>query len=320
MDEKMSKFITVAVFQYPHEAYIIKGRLESEGIEVFLQDELTVQAYNFISNAVGGVKLQIKESDFDKAIPILKSAGILDSQKKETETRNKAMELLVKIPLFKRQAPEIKIVLYSAIFLVFIAVLIYLIQIPTKEERLVAKEKKEQLIKEKRLELYYLPKVDSLVEFNAKEAVRYITKLNGLYPENADLFFSLGIAYYKIDSLRLAIKCFEKSMDSDGQEYPLVLSNIAICKIELGDFDGAIDNLISASEINYDYWVDLGYAYEAKGDLENAVKYFSKYIDRKKKFNEYFEQDRDFKFLEERTDSIRRSINYEIDEKTGKKY
>lgn len=71
-------FITVKTFTYPHEAQILKGRLESEGINVYLQDELTVQAHNFLSNATGGVKLQVWSSDMEKAIPILKEVGVLD--------------------------------------------------------------------------------------------------------------------------------------------------------------------------------------------------------------------------------------------------
>lgn len=67
----MEQFITIHTFNYPHEAYVIKTRLESEGIEVFLKDENTVQAYNFLSNALGGVKLQVRESDVKEAMKIL---------------------------------------------------------------------------------------------------------------------------------------------------------------------------------------------------------------------------------------------------------
>lgn len=72
------KFITVKTFTFPHEAQVLKGRLESEGINVYLQDELTVQAHNFLSNATGGVKLQVWSADMEKAIPILQQVGVLD--------------------------------------------------------------------------------------------------------------------------------------------------------------------------------------------------------------------------------------------------
>jgi hypothetical protein len=48
-----------------------RGKLESEGIQTFLKDEATVQVYNFYSNAVGGVKLQVFAYDAERAIAIL---------------------------------------------------------------------------------------------------------------------------------------------------------------------------------------------------------------------------------------------------------
>jgi len=52
-------FTTIAVFQYSAEAQIIKGRLEAEDIKVFLADEYTVDTDPMVSNAIGGVKLQV---------------------------------------------------------------------------------------------------------------------------------------------------------------------------------------------------------------------------------------------------------------------
>ena len=56
---KKGKFTTVAIFQYSSEAQIIKGRLESENIEVFLTDNLTIDTDPLVSNAIGGVKLKV---------------------------------------------------------------------------------------------------------------------------------------------------------------------------------------------------------------------------------------------------------------------
>jgi len=55
----MNNWITIITFTLPHEAYIAKGRLESEGINTIIKDELTAQVYNFYSNVLGGVKLLI---------------------------------------------------------------------------------------------------------------------------------------------------------------------------------------------------------------------------------------------------------------------
>jgi hypothetical protein len=71
----MNNFVTIKTFTYPIDASIIRGKLESEGIECFIKDELTVQVDNFYSNAIGGVKLQVREKDVEHAVEILKEGG-----------------------------------------------------------------------------------------------------------------------------------------------------------------------------------------------------------------------------------------------------
>lgn len=66
-------FKTIARFEYSSEAQIIKGRLESEGIEVFLSDNLTIDTDPLVSNAIGGVKLKVLTEDAEKAQQILRS-------------------------------------------------------------------------------------------------------------------------------------------------------------------------------------------------------------------------------------------------------
>jgi len=84
----MDNLKIILTFTYPHEAHLVKTKLESEGIDVFIQDELTVQANNFLSNAIGGVKLLVWEQDYDRALRILIESGQIKEQKhKERETR-----------------------------------------------------------------------------------------------------------------------------------------------------------------------------------------------------------------------------------------
>jgi len=66
-------FITIAKFQYTSEAQIIKGRLEAEGIEVFLRDNFTIDTDPLVSNAIGGVKLKVLAKDVNDAKEILQS-------------------------------------------------------------------------------------------------------------------------------------------------------------------------------------------------------------------------------------------------------
>ena len=64
-------FKLVRSFQYSSEAQIFSGKLESEGIEVYLRDTHTVDSNPIWSNAVGGVKLFVKTQDFENANEIL---------------------------------------------------------------------------------------------------------------------------------------------------------------------------------------------------------------------------------------------------------
>ena len=65
------KFTLLRRFQYSSEAIIYKGKLESQGIDVFLRDNNTIDSNPLYSNLLGGVKLYVKTEDFDKAVEIL---------------------------------------------------------------------------------------------------------------------------------------------------------------------------------------------------------------------------------------------------------
>jgi hypothetical protein len=64
-------FELIGSYQYSSEAIIIKGKLESEGIEVFIRDNYTVDTNPLYSNAIGGVKLFVNQKDFSKAKDII---------------------------------------------------------------------------------------------------------------------------------------------------------------------------------------------------------------------------------------------------------
>jgi len=64
-------FKLVRRFQYSSEAQIFSGKLESEGIKIYLRDNNIVDSNPIWSNAVGGVKLFVKSEDFERANLIL---------------------------------------------------------------------------------------------------------------------------------------------------------------------------------------------------------------------------------------------------------
>jgi DNA-directed RNA polymerase subunit RPC12/RpoP len=63
--------IEIANYQFSSEAYLFKGKLESEGIEVFLQNENTINTDPLLSNALGGVKLFVNSEDVQQSRQIL---------------------------------------------------------------------------------------------------------------------------------------------------------------------------------------------------------------------------------------------------------
>lgn len=66
------EFYTITSSTYPADIQILKGKLESEGIPVFLRDENTINTDPLISDAIGGVKLQVYTEDKEKAMAIYK--------------------------------------------------------------------------------------------------------------------------------------------------------------------------------------------------------------------------------------------------------
>ena len=72
-------WITLTSFTYPHEAHIAISYLESEGLDTIIKDELTTQVDNFYSNAIGGVKILVRETDYEMGINLLKKGGYISS-------------------------------------------------------------------------------------------------------------------------------------------------------------------------------------------------------------------------------------------------
>lgn len=93
------KIITLATFMFPTEAYPLMTRLEEEGIECFLGDENTVSVQPFLSNAIGGVKLNIKESDAEQALLILKQT-YQDNKKEEKKDDEKWTKDFVQVDTY----------------------------------------------------------------------------------------------------------------------------------------------------------------------------------------------------------------------------
>lgn len=127
----MADFVTVLTSIYPQDLYIIKGRLESEGIQCFLKDELTVQAYNLYSNAVGGVKLQVLEEDVEKARGILAELGYIKDEPVQIDLLARIEAKTRFIPILKNINVVNRIVILTILVVVLITTSVYFICRPS---------------------------------------------------------------------------------------------------------------------------------------------------------------------------------------------
>ncbi len=74
-------FISIQSFGNYIDANMIKSRLEDVGIPCWLKDEYTVTIDPILSNAIGGIKLMVRETDAKDALEILQ---LFDKKRKES--------------------------------------------------------------------------------------------------------------------------------------------------------------------------------------------------------------------------------------------
>jgi len=62
------------------EAYIVAGRLQSEGIDAFVHQEPVGRAYGFSMGPLGEVKVLVRPEDYDQALTILDDEEIVSDE------------------------------------------------------------------------------------------------------------------------------------------------------------------------------------------------------------------------------------------------
>ncbi len=70
--------ITVATFHSQPEFLLARARLESADIECFAQDENMLRIGGWHSHILAGIKLQVRESDVQDALAILRHPAQID--------------------------------------------------------------------------------------------------------------------------------------------------------------------------------------------------------------------------------------------------
>ena len=127
----MDNLTTVITFTLPHHAHLAKAKLQSEGVKVFMKDEMTTQVHNFYSNAIGGVKLQVRSADIDTAHRILVESGyIKEPARKQNSLLVKFDKLTSTWALIGGLPVEFRIVIVVALLVSIVMVSIVLIALP----------------------------------------------------------------------------------------------------------------------------------------------------------------------------------------------
>jgi hypothetical protein len=67
---------TIATFWKTEEAHLLRLRLNESGIAAFIQDEHITQLHPWRAAAIGGVRVQVAESDFEEAKRILSESEL----------------------------------------------------------------------------------------------------------------------------------------------------------------------------------------------------------------------------------------------------
>jgi len=89
----ITELVVVRSFSTPHEAHLACSVLHGAGLEANVADEHIVTADWFLSNAVGGVKVMVREDDLETARELLDNAAVVSddadpSQISDTENRD----------------------------------------------------------------------------------------------------------------------------------------------------------------------------------------------------------------------------------------
>ena len=64
-------WITVKSFETPGEAHVLQSLLQHHDIDSFIQDEMTVSMDWLYSQALGGVRLQVRSEDLERACALI---------------------------------------------------------------------------------------------------------------------------------------------------------------------------------------------------------------------------------------------------------
>lgn len=137
--EELDTWVTVHRMEVLMEAQLLKVKMEFEGIEVQILDGLTSEIAAFSSKATGGIRIQVRESQKEKALSFLLKEGYIRQPRNKPHKFVEWMDALAKrIPILKNKRIEVRFLVVTSVLLLMIVLPFAISSIPTLSDQLIA--------------------------------------------------------------------------------------------------------------------------------------------------------------------------------------
>jgi hypothetical protein len=120
----VNNFETILTFNEPAQLDIIRVKLEDAGIVCHVPDEHTAAWYPHYINAIGGLRLQVRQRDMELATAILIRHGYIRKKYKWT-TESEGFQIGATWPLIGKLRPEIRLVIVFSIIAIAVVGIAY---------------------------------------------------------------------------------------------------------------------------------------------------------------------------------------------------
>jgi hypothetical protein len=84
---------TVATFSKPYEAHLLISRLEGSGVAAFTRDENMITLDWLASNAIGGVKVDVADEDYERALAVIAATATTEEKAAAASAHARVSEL-----------------------------------------------------------------------------------------------------------------------------------------------------------------------------------------------------------------------------------
>ena len=114
-------------------------------------------------------------------------------------------------------------------------------------------------------------------------ALKQLLYLSNTFPNDANLYFNIGICWEKLKQFKFALEAYKKAVELKEDE-PDFIYNLALAYENLGQDDEALmqfKRVVCLEADDSNSFFCIGCILAKKGDIENAIKCFKKAIDRK---------------------------------------